>query len=90
MTKENISQEFELKSVVETRNYFIKEIVKNELMSNKHKMACTTLNYMEHFLSIAFAVTGCIPISGFASLLGISGGISRIKNFCNDCRNWKV
>ena len=68
-----------MKSVVETRNYFIKEIVKNELMSNKHKMACTTLNYMEHFLSIAFAVTGCISISGFASLLGSSGGVRELK-----------
>ena len=40
-------------------------------MSNKHKTICTTLNYIEHFLILASAVTGCISISAFASLLGI-------------------
>ena len=40
-------------------------------MSNKHKTICTTLNYIEHFLVLASAVTGCISISAFASLLGI-------------------
>ena len=44
-------------------------------MSNKHKKACTTLNYIESFLILASAVTGCISISAFASLLGIPTGI---------------
>ena len=35
MSEENISQEFRLKNKEETRNYFIKEIDPNELMSNK-------------------------------------------------------
>ena len=30
MSKENISQEFRLKNIEETRNYFIKEIDQNE------------------------------------------------------------
>ena len=37
MAEENICQEFRFKNIEETRNYFIKEIGQNELMSNKHK-----------------------------------------------------
>ena len=37
MAEENICQEFRFKNIEETRNYFIKEIDQNELMSNKHK-----------------------------------------------------
>ena len=40
-------------------------------MSNKHKRFCTTLHYIEHFLILASAVTGCISVSVFASLLCI-------------------
>ena len=29
-------------------------------MSNKHKKVCTTLNYIEHFLILASAVTECV------------------------------
>ena len=37
MSEENISQEFRLKNIDETRNYFFKERNQNELMSKKHK-----------------------------------------------------
>ena len=37
MSEENINQKFRLKNIGETRNYFIKEINQNELMSKKHK-----------------------------------------------------
>ena len=36
ITKENLSQEFRLKNIDESRNYFIEEINQNELMSKKH------------------------------------------------------
>ena len=36
MTKEDLSQEFRLKNIDESRNYFIEEINQNELMSKKH------------------------------------------------------
>ena len=71
MVEENISQEFRLKNVDETRNYFLEEIKQNELMSKKHKKVCTTLNYIEHFLILASTITGCVSISAFASLIGI-------------------
>ena len=35
MVKENVSEEFTLKNIDETRNYFIEEINRNELMSEK-------------------------------------------------------
>ena len=75
MKEKNISQEFRLKNIDETRNSFLEEIEKTELMSRKHKNVCTTLNYIEHFLILASTITGCISISVFASLLGIPIGI---------------
>ena len=69
--KENISQEFRSKNVDKIRNYFIEEIEEKELMSNKHKKVCITLNHIENFLILASVVTGCISISAFVSLLGI-------------------
>ena len=75
-TKENLSQQFRLKNVEETRNYFVEEIEQNELMSNKHKRVFTTLNYIEHFLTLTSAVTECIPISTFTSLFCIPTGIT--------------
>ena len=76
MAEENISQEFRLKNIDETRNYLIEEINQNELMSKKHKKVCTTLNYIEHFLILVFTITGCISISAFASLIDIPLGIT--------------
>ena len=37
VVEENISQEFRLKNIDETRNYFLKETDQDELMSKKHK-----------------------------------------------------
>ena len=45
-------------------------------MSRRHKKVCTTLNFIEHFLILAFTITWCISISTFASLLGIPIGIT--------------
>ena len=54
MAEENISQEFRLEKIDETRNYFIEEIKQNKPMSKTHKIVCTTLNYIEHFLFFSF------------------------------------
>ena len=75
MAEENISQEFRLKIIGETKNYLIEEINQNEYMSKKHKNVCTTLNYLEHFLILASRITGWVSISGFAPLAGIPIGI---------------
>ena len=76
MAEENVSQVFRLKDTDETRNYLIEEINQNELMSKKHKRFCTTLNYTEQFLILGSTITGCVSISGFASLVGIQMGIT--------------
>ena len=54
-------------------------------MSNKNKKVCTTLNYVEHFLTLIFAVTVCIFISAFPSLIDISKGIMSYKIGLNIC-----
>ena len=76
MSEENINQEFRLKHIDETRNYSIEEISRNELMNKKHRKVCITLNYIEHFLILAFTITGCISISTFSSLIGTPIGIT--------------
>ena len=55
-----MSQEFRMKNINKTRNYFLEEIEENELMSKKPKKICTFLNYTEHFLILASTITGLI------------------------------
>ena len=76
MVEKNISQEFRFKNIDKTRNYFLKEIEQNELMSKNHKQVCTTLNYNKHFLILTSTIAGCISISTFAFLLGIPIGLN--------------
>ena len=68
----NMSQEFILKNINETKIYFLEEINQNKLMSKIDKRVCITLNYIEYFLILASKITECISISAFASLLGVS------------------
>ena len=76
MVEENISQEFRLKNIDETRNYLIEEINRNDV-SKKHKKIYTILNYIERFLVLGSSITGWVSISVFASLVGIPiGGTS--------------
>ena len=76
MTNENMNQEFRLKNIDETKNYSLEEINQNELMSRKDKKVCTTKNCIVHFVILASAITGCISISSFTSLLRIPIGIT--------------
>ena len=69
MGEENISQEFRLKNIDKTKNYFLEDIEQNELMSRKHKKVFTILNYTELFLVLASSITECISISAFSFLL---------------------
>ena len=69
MVEKNISQEFRLKNIEETRNYFLKEIEQNELMCRKNNKVCAAVNYFQHFLILASTCTGCISISSFAIVL---------------------
>ena len=60
MSQENVSQGLRLQKMEEARNYFIKKTDQNELMSKKHKIVSTTLNYIDHLLILASAISGCI------------------------------
>ena len=62
-----MGQESRLRNINETRSCFLKKVERNELMSRNYEKICTTLNYIEHFLILASAVTGFISI--FASAL---------------------
>ena len=53
------------------KNDFLEKIEQTELMSRTHKKVCTALNYIEHFLILASAITGYISISAFASFFDI-------------------
>ena len=74
MGEENISQEFKIEKI-EIRNFFNEKIDPNELINNRHKWVCTTLDYLQHFLILAPAITECVPISAFVYLDSISIGI---------------
>ena len=65
-----------MKTTDEIRNYFIEEIDHNELISKNHKKVYKALNYIEHSLILASAVTGFVAISAFAFLFGIPIGIT--------------
>ena len=45
-------------------------------MSKKYKNIFTIIGYTEHLLILASVVTGCVSISAFASLFGISIAIT--------------
>ena len=76
MAGENISQKFRLKNMDKARNFLVEEINQNELIIEKHKKVCTTSNHIEHFITLSSTITGGVFISSFASLLGISKGIT--------------
>ena len=54
----------------------IREIKHNDLMSEKRNKTCKFLKYVEHSLILISAVTGCVSISVFASLVAIPVGIT--------------
>ena len=84
MTIGNISLDFRLQKIDETRNFLLEVIKQNDLMSKKHKNVFRALNYFEYILIFVSATSGCVSISAFASLVGSS--IS-IKNLCTNSTN---
>ena len=59
------------KNIIDTKNFFIKEINQNELMSKKNKKVSTTLNVIEDLLILASTDTRCVSIYAYASLFDI-------------------
>ena len=69
------SLDFRLKNIDETRNYLLEEIKHNDLMSEKHRKVCRALKYFEYFLVFVSAVSDCVSISTFVSLVGVFVGV---------------
>ena len=55
------------------------------MISKRLKNSCMTLNYVEHLITLTFAVTGCISISTFASLAVVPVGIVSSASGLNVC-----
>ena len=60
MSEKNINQDSSMEKIEKIRNYLIKEINQNELMSKKHKKVYRVLNYIEHLLILISTVTRCV------------------------------
>ena len=54
-------------------------------MSEKYKKTCKYLNYVENLLILVSAITGCISISAFASLVRIPVNIMSFAVTLNIC-----
>ena len=60
--------EFRRSKIHEARNYLLEEIKHNNIMSEKYKMTCNYLNYIDHLFILvstsisAFSVLVCVPI----------------------------
>ena len=81
MAEKYISQELRLKNIDETKNCFVQETAQNELISKKHKKFETAVNCAKHFLILLSAVNGCISVSAFASVLGITSSVIGLKMY---------
>ena len=55
---------------------FYKKKKHNDLMSEKYKMTCKYLNYVENLLILVSTVTGCVSTFAFASLVCVPVGIA--------------
>ena len=59
----------------------------------KNIKTCEYLNYFEHFLVLVSAITVCVSISAFSSLVFVPVGIPSSAvgiNLCYHCRKQKV
>ena len=82
---EEASLEYRLRIIDETRNYLLGEIKHRDLMSKIYKKACRYLNYVEHLVILASAITGCVSISVFASLVCVPADITSSAVGTNIC-----
>ena len=67
------------------KNYHLEEIKINHLMGKKHREGYRTLYYVEYFLIFIFAVSRCVTIFAFDSLVSapvdIISSAVRLSNY---------
>ena len=68
--------EFRISKIDEARNYLLEETKHNNIMSEKYKMTCNYLNYIDHLLILVSTSTGCVSISAFSLLVCVLIGIT--------------
>ena len=80
---EEVSLEFRLRKIDETRNYLLDKIKHNYLMIEKYKKTCKYLHYVELLVILSSTVTSCVSVSAFALLVcvpvGVTSSAVRIK-----------
>ena len=54
-------------------------------MSKNYKQFCRVFNYINNLLIVISAITGCVSISAFASLLGMPIGIKSSAIVIKNC-----
>ena len=69
MAKEKKSLNFNLKQIVERRNYLIKEIKQRDLMSRKNKTVSAAINYVGQLFILVSAITRRVSVSPLLYLL---------------------
>ena len=85
MSEKNINQEFRLQKLDEIKNYLLKQINQNELMSKKHKKVCRVLNYIDHLLIVISTITDCVSMCCHVSMF--HKFCNSIMDLCNNYRN---
>ena len=85
MATEDISQEFTLKEIDKTRNYFIDKIKQINVIIKKHKKICMILNYIEHLLLLASRITVFSFFSCYSCWY--CKFCNSNKNLFNECRD---
>ena len=69
-------QQFRLNKINETKDYFIAESKKRELMSKRLSKYFASFDYFDKSLFVLSATNGSIPIASFATVIGTPMGIA--------------
>ena len=70
------SLELRIKKNRWNKKLFLKKIKDNKLISKKYEKVCWAFNYFDYFLIFISVESGCVSISAFVSLVGITIGIT--------------
>ena len=70
------SQQFRLNKVNETKDYFIADIKKRELMSKRLSKYISSFEYLDKSFIVLSATSGSVSIASFATVIGTPVGIA--------------
>ena len=70
-------QQFRLKKIDETKDYFLSEIRKRELISENLSKYLASLDYFDKSLNVLSLLSGSISIASFRNVIGAPTGIIR-------------